>query len=187
MIPFEVYRNQVEYIPGLSTESHDLAIAGWWCRMLADGDLSGMFTPRDRELPKFIALMQDPTLLTFQRNPEGEILAAVWTMPATEWVGFCGVWIRKDYRRRRQTANMIFHMYEYHFRAQQYKALLGVSKRFEIIPEHLKLGYRFLCRVPYLYGDADGYMVVLERERFDQVHTRWREKYLKAVMRLGVT
>ena len=143
--------------------SSDLLMAQWWLRMRTDGDLDKTFLASAHCLSGFMEIWRN-TELMLEVDDEG-IVVAGWVQPFMG-SGMFGLWVRSDKRHNLATVRKVLTMYRHIFDAG-IGSIVGITKQEALLPEHEKLGYKVLGKVPKLWDkNNDGYVVVLSAEDF---------------------
>lgn len=137
--------------------------AGWFARMVSDGDLARMYLGQYKTTEAFCGFFQQPTTELYVNTDAEGIWLAAWLIPFT--VGkVLGLWVRKDRRRQRESLGAVVEMYRHLLSA--HPMLIGLTKQEALLAPHRKMGYEVLGPTEIDGGPA--WFVVLTRERFEQ-------------------
>lgn len=142
----------------------DLAVAGMWSRMRADGDLDTLFPKDSQGLASLYDLIRGPSRgLLFEADATEGIWLAMW-FEQVMGVAFSGLWIARPRRATRPALRSLLITYEQALR--WFPAILGVTKQEDLLRPHRRLGYQVLGQIPGIWDGGPAWLVMLTRSGF---------------------
>ena len=141
----------------------DLAVAGMWSRIKAEGDLETIF-PRDGQgLSDMYRLLTGPNKgMFFEADSVLGIWVAIW-YEQVMGVLYIGVWVARD-RRHRRALKTILHIFE--IALKSFPAMLAVTKQRSIVHLFGRLGGEMLGEVPGMWDGEPAYLLMVTRQGF---------------------
>ena len=136
---------------------HDVALAAWWARLQATGDLDRTFLPTMRPLGAFLAYWRGNVVLFFDIDDAG-LTAAAWLEPVMSGA-FYSLWLRPD--RRKSKASLAFVRATLERGLATWPVLLGLTRQPALLAGHRKLGYRVCADIPHLWDGDTVHLVAL--------------------------
>ena len=151
MIIFNVEDNQ-----------HLYAFTSWHKKLRDDKEFDEIFTKPKNILIEFFKIFSPPCQVYFELDEAG-LVYVFWYTPWIESI-MQGVWIREDHRHSKDVFKDWMRLLNAYF--LQYNVVMGITKRPELLAEHIKLGYDITDPIPNLFGDRPGWIVNLQKNNF---------------------
>lgn len=145
-------------------EAHGLLMAQVWGQAKASGDLEAMVADQSKSLPRFLKMLEPPTVTVFWTDEHG-IGVLGWFEPIFGFA-FFSLWVRPDRREHRQeTLETVRQVYELGFKV--FPAVLGITKQERLLKSHQRLGYTVVGEMPGLFDGDNAWLVMLTKENFE--------------------
>jgi len=143
---------------------HDLALAAWWARLQATGDLDRTFLPSMRPLGAFLSYWRTNVVLYFDVDADG-LTCAAWLEPVMS-DAFYSLWLRQD--KRQSKASLAFIRATLELGLSKWPVLLGMTRQPALLDGHRKLGYTVLADIPHLWNGDTVYLVALTQSSYTE-------------------
>lgn len=156
----------IVYSPGREA---DVLMTGIYASIIGAGDEERCLHSNSKILTGFLHMMEeaDPALIDI--DEQGPWFLA-WYTPCLDGAYFA-TWCHP--RKRTSRDNVRNHLDALTIGAEQYPAILSITKQPALLPAHKKIGLIPVARIPNLWDGEAGYMMHLDME----MHKAAREKY----------
>ena len=145
------------------TAHEDNLLLQWWSSMVDSGELTEIFAKSCLALGNFYKLFQRPNWLFYREDKEG-LQLAIWAEPMFS-TACVGLWVAPRSRKSKEVFRAIQLIYYALFTI--FNGVIGVTKRENLLTEHVKLGYTVVGKVSSLIDDEPAWIVHLSREAFN--------------------
>jgi hypothetical protein len=159
---------------------HETLLVAWHYSLQADPVEHGqLFMEPLRNLTNLLGWAKDQVKLLISWDAKG-LTAAVWIEPMMAGA-FLGAWLRKDYRDIRGLA----FIRQAHDKAlEHFEPLIAVTKRSELSPILLKLGYEYVGEIPGLFdGNRVRVYYMLKETRYGSGRRKDIERNIEQPLR----
>jgi hypothetical protein len=150
----------------------DAAVVALWIRMNASNDLDRVFPDGSRSLSDLFEILRPPMRAFFEVDDYGPWFAA-WSKPEMSGATF-GLWIAPERRHRRSTTFLVVDLLD--ALLKEHPVLFSITKQENLLPAHRKLGYEIHGPIPYLFDNANAWVVSLTREGLRRAQCRYKKK-----------
>ncbi len=157
-------------LPYVASRDTDLLIAHWWAKMERDGDLPDLFIASSQSLGALYRIIGPGKTLLYGVDISG-IWAAFWFEPMMSGV-FMGAWVAREHRHTRRALDAILQAWE--LALIHHTVVIGITRQYEILSEHERLGYTVLGLLPGIWDGKDAWAIALTRTAFVKTLARFR-------------
>lgn len=148
---------------------HEMLILQWHLNLKTDPEeYDKLFADSTHTLTSLLHWATSTVMLAFEMDKDG-VWAACWVEPCLNAVWF-GSWIRRDKRHTKSALKFINEAYARVL--DKFPTILGLTSQPKLADLHIKLGYKFGCRVPGMFNGKDALIFIMTRESREARHER---------------
>lgn len=158
---------------------HEMLLLDWHLKLKADPEeYDKIFADQNHTLTNLLNYASSSVILGFEMD-KGGIWAACWLEPCLNSAWFSS-WIRKEKRHTKSALKFINQAYARVL--DKFPTILGLTSQPDLADLHIKLGYKFGCRIPGMFNGKDALLFVMTRESREARHERIRERRQNVVI-----
>lgn len=148
---------------------HEMLILQWHLNLKTDPEeYDKLFADSTHTLTSLLRWASNTVMLAFEMDKDG-VWAACWVEPCLNAAWF-GSWIRRDKRHTKSALKFINEAYARVL--DKFPTILGLTSQPKLADLHIKLGYKFGCRVPGMFNGKDALIFIMTRESREARHER---------------